>query len=282
MRLSGKKKATDEIYSLINDRHRAVHHTLTKNEKGSWLLDIGCGTGQLAIEADLKGYQSIGIDFAEEMIHQADINAADEKSNAKFKTASVFDFSPERKFHVISAMGFIEYISLQQLENFLEFCNQNTTENGSISIGSRNRLFNLTTFNEYTEIENKLGSINELLKEASLCISSKNKDVFIRSMRDFIGTSSLVQNSTHPLTGIEVGTRYQFTPSDLMHKIEKHGFQVTNIFPINYHAFHPSIHDEKILKIRKYIAEEISSNHLSEYRHLPNSSSFVIEAFKIA
>ena len=63
-------KATDEVYSVIKDRHRAAHQTLSQYSKGSSLLDVGCGTGQLAIESVANGYNALGIDFAEEMINQ--------------------------------------------------------------------------------------------------------------------------------------------------------------------------------------------------------------------
>lgn len=277
-----QNKATDEIYSLINDRHRAVHHILSTFGNGSRLLDVGCGTGQLAIEASSKGFKSLGLDFAEEMINTAEANAINQKSKARFKIGSIFDFVPKEKYHVISAMGFIEYISLEQLENFLSFCNSYTTDRGAISIGSRNRLFNLTTYNQYTEIEKKLGTIDQLLEEASICVLSQNNEEFIKAMREYMGSISLTQNDSHPITGIEVGTRYQFTPSDLMHKIEKHGFKVINIYPVNYHAFHPGINSENFITHRKQIAEVVSKNFQSEFRLLPNASSFVMEAIKNA
>ena len=280
--LDWQKKASDEVYSVITDRHRAVHRTLSRYSNDSYLLDVGCGTGQLAIESTSNGYRALGIDFAEEMIAQAKINAKNLQSRAEFQTESIFDFFPKEQYHVISAMGFIEYISLEQLEDFLIFCNRNSIEDGSISIGSRNRLFNLTTFNEYTELEKQLGSINELFEEASICISSKSTEEFLNSMRGFIGSSSLVQNEAHPLTGIDVETRYQFTPSDLMHRIERHGFTVTNIYPVNYHAFNPVIDGENNLLLKKQIAEMISVDGQTDFRYIPNASSFVMEATKSA
>lgn len=276
-----QKKANEEIFSTINDRHRAVHKTLSTFGNGSRFLDVGCGTGQLAIEASFNGFSALGLDFAEEMINQAKVNATNQKSNAKFKTASIFDFVPTEKYNVISAMGFIEYISLKQLDDFLAFCNSNTTDNGAISIGSRNRLFNLSTFNEYTELEKKLGTINTLFEEASICVSSKSNEEFITSMRNYMGSKSLIQNESHPITGIEVATRYQFTPSDLMYRIEKHGFKVSNIYSVHYHAFNPAIGNENFLTIRKKISEMVSENFQADFRFLPNSSSFVIEAKKV-
>ena len=277
-----QNKAVDDVYSMINDRHRAAHRTLSNFPCGSRLLDVGCGTGQLAIEAASGGYSAFGLDFAEEMIAQAEVNSASQKSSAKFETVSVFDFAPKEKYHVISAMGFIEYISLEQLDEFLVFCSSNTTEDGAISIGSRNRLFNLITFNEYTELEKKLGTLDTLFDEAAICISSKSNEEFINSMRNYIGSTNLVQNETHPLTGIEVATRYQFTPSDLMHRIETHGFKVTNVYPVNYHAFHPIIESETVINVALKIAEMVSEDFQGEFRLLPNASSYVMEAIKVA
>jgi SAM-dependent methyltransferase len=280
--LNWQKKASDEVYSVINDRHRAVHRTLSTFSSGSRLLDVGCGTGQLGIEAASNGFVALGLDFAEEMITQATRNAVDQRSEAKFQTGSIFEFKPKEKYDVISAMGFIEYISLNQLDEFLVFCNSNMSSNGAISIGSRNRLFNITTFNDYTKLEGRLGTIDKLFDEASICVSSKSNEEFINYMRDYIGSTGLVQNDSHPITGIEVATRYQFTPSDLMHRIEAHGFRVTNIYPVNYHAFHPAVDSKKITNMNKEISDMVSEDYQTEYRLLPNASSFVIEAFKVA
>lgn len=277
-----QNKALDQVYSVINDRHRAAHRTLSKFPKGSSLLDVGCGTGQLAIEASANGFTSLGIDFAEEMISQAELNAKNIGSKAKFLTGSIFEFSPKERYHVVSAMGFIEYISLKQLDDFLGFCRTITTNDGAISIGSRNRLFNITTFNEYTKLERKLGTLDKLFDEAEICIASNNNEEFLNSMRTYMGSSGLVQNDTHPHTGIEVTTRYQFTPSDLMHKIEEHGFRVTNLYSVNYHSFNPSVKNTNILAMRKEISDFVSVNLQNDFRLLPNSSSFVMEAFKVA
>ena len=48
--------AEDSIFSTIQNRHLAVLETLKKFEKDSSILDIGCGTGQLAIEASSMGW----------------------------------------------------------------------------------------------------------------------------------------------------------------------------------------------------------------------------------
>jgi 2-polyprenyl-3-methyl-5-hydroxy-6-metoxy-1,4-benzoquinol methylase len=275
-----QSKAENLSYGIINDRHRAVHKTLKLYPKGSSLLDIGCGTGQLAIEASKLGYKANGIDFADEMISIAKNNNVKKKTSALFETCSVFDYIPNRRFDVISAMGFIEYISLKQLDELLVFCFKNLNSNGSISIGSRNRLFNITTFNDYTDLEIKISAIGSLLEEAKICISSKDFDEFLIKLNKFSKEVNLVQNETHPITGIEVETRFQFTPSDLLKKIQSFGFNVTAIYGINYHAFGTATRNEEIISIGKEISELISDKYQSNFALLPNCSSFVMEAKK--
>jgi len=275
-----QKKAENSLYTVINDRHRAAHKTLDLYPTGARLLDVGCGTGQLAIEAALKNFVSVGIDFAEEMVTIARKNAADTGSKASFESGSIFDYHPSQKFDVISAMGFIEYISMEQLNELLGFSFDHLCDGGSISIGSRNRLFNVTTYNEYTKIEQKLGTIDKLMQEANIAIISSNIDEYLHNIRSFISDTEFVHNETHPITGIDVQTRYQFTPSDLLEKVEKAGFKVTNIYPVNYHAFNPAVENAEIISIKAEIAELVSVKHQSDFRLLPNSSSFVLEAKK--
>lgn len=275
-----QKKANDNVYSVINDRHRATHLTLDQYPIESSLLDVGCGTGQLAIEASERGFSAVGLDFAEEMISMAKKNAIDSNSNASFEVASIFEYNSNNTYDIISAMGFIEYISLEQLQQFLEFCYNNLSSNGAISIGSRNRLFNLTTFNKYTELEKQLGTVDQLITESTVIMSANSNVNFIKKLRDLSKSIDLSQSKAHPKTGIDVDTRYQFTPGDLMNKIEGIGFKVTNIYPVHYHAFNPMIDDDRLLEFRKQVSETISAHHQSDFRYLPNSSSFVIEAKK--
>ena len=94
---------------------------------------------QLAIEASQIGHHALGIDFASEMVEIAKRNNNEIGGSAEFEAASVFDYEPCGCFDMVSAMGFIEYISLGELEQFLLSANSWLSESGAISIGSRNR-----------------------------------------------------------------------------------------------------------------------------------------------
>ncbi len=147
---------------------------------------------------------------------------------------------------------------------------KNLKPRGSISVGSRNRLFNVATYNDYTKMEKGLSTIDSLIEEASLIISAMEKSELILNLRKF-----------RLITGIGVETRYQFTPSDLISRIEKYCFNVSNIYPVNYHAFNPAILSDEMLKnVGRQISELISAQQQLNFRLLTNSSSFVLEAMK--
>lgn len=270
-------KTEDEAYSTIHNRHQAVFETMKKYPTGSALLDVGCGTGQLAIEASQKGWQAQGIDFAEDMIEIAKQNNQQASAGAEFQVGSIFAFEPETKYDVISAQGFIEYISLGQLEQFLAFLKTICNPGGSIAIGSRNRLFNVHSINEFTRIEHELGTMDSLIEEAIALHTSKTQAEAVECIRNL--KSEYVQPDKHPLTGIGVDTRYQFTPSDLANKMHQAGFTVKAVYPVHFHPFPVNtMQDAEISEIHKEMARFASDKMITNHQLVPYSSSYVLEA----
>ena len=64
------------------------------------LLDVCCGTGQLAVHFLERGYHVVGLDLSEEMLHYARRNTARyvESGQARFFRADAADFSLEERF----------------------------------------------------------------------------------------------------------------------------------------------------------------------------------------
>jgi 2-polyprenyl-3-methyl-5-hydroxy-6-metoxy-1,4-benzoquinol methylase len=200
-------KATDQGYSLIENRHNAVLESMKGFPQGSSILDVGCGTGQLAIQASKLGWKASGIDFAQEMIDICRVNSANENANAEFSCASVFDYSVAvGSIDVISAQGFIEYIALMQLDQFLSFSQKGLKSGGVLALGSRNRLFNLHSLNEFTELESTLGTVANLLLESHTIQSAKSQQEAIAHLE--LLAMEYPQPILHPLTGVKVETRY--------------------------------------------------------------------------
>ncbi len=274
-----QEKSTDRVYSLIADRHRAVHQTLGLYPKSSYFLDVGCGTGQLAIEASEKGYLATGIDYAEEMIEVCRANAKQQASNAKFELSSMFDYSPQQRFEVISAQGFIEYLALPELSDFFGFLRRHLKPGGSVAIGSRNRLFNLFSLNEFTKLEVDLGNYESLLQESMVVREADSQEQLIQQLLELYRNQNVTLPADHKFTGIDVSTRHQFSPGDLIARFDREGFAAKRIFPVHFHAFVPQDNfPPDLLEMRKNIANAISIQFQDSYQLLQQSSSFVVEA----
>lgn len=275
-----QKKAEDAVYSVINDRHRAVHEVMKCYPTGSVLLDVGCGTGQLAIEASRQGWDAFGLDFAQEMIDKARENNAADGTRARFVCASVFDFDfTAHKFDVISAQGFVEYISRDQLDEFLSLAAGALTPGGAVAIGSRNRLFNILSFNEYSEMERDLGSIEMLIEEAIALEGAGSQQEAIERISKLEGEYR--QPERHPKTGIGVATRYQYSPRELVEILARNGLKATGIYPVHYHAMPVSVlSDAALFDIQRQTAEYLSRHMISNPVFVPRSSSYVMMAIR--
>ena len=155
--------------NVIEQRNNYVVD-VSKEVNAKKVLDVGCGSGDLAISLASNGIQCLGLDFSDEMINEAKRKTPSKaKELLSFECGSFFDFSnANSSFDLVSANGFIEYISLEQLDEFISKSRELLTKNGSLVFGSRNRLFNIFSLNAFTEVEIKNGTHTLLLKEAML------------------------------------------------------------------------------------------------------------------
>ena len=276
-----QSKATTDVYNVIEDRHSAVKHAIERHGKVKDFLDVGCGTGQLCIEVDALGARSVGIDFAPEMIAKCVENAQSAGSKAEFKCASAFEapFTNE-SFDAVSAQGFIEYITLEQLHDFLKVAHDILRVGGVLALGNRNRLFNVLSLNDYTMMEALLGTLGHLTEEAVLIEKAVSQEDAIQRLGKF--EHSYGHPVSHPETGIKVDTRYQYSPSELVQKLVSFGFKVECLYPVNYHAF-PSalLSDPGYKNMHLHMAASVRLHNYDVHQLLPFSSSFVISAIKI-
>ena len=156
--------------NVISQRNNYVIEVVKMRKKNLKTLDVGCGTGELVHEIAKLNVHAVGVDFAGEMIRLAqEIALKDNLANAEFVCASVFDFKMvDNSFDVISANGFLEYISYEQFDSFLTIALNALQKDGSLVLGSRNRLFNIFSLNEYTSNELSNHNVEKLLIEAIL------------------------------------------------------------------------------------------------------------------
>jgi 2-polyprenyl-3-methyl-5-hydroxy-6-metoxy-1,4-benzoquinol methylase len=276
-----QRKSTQHTFSVIDNRHHAVLESIKAHPNPATFLDIGCGTGQLAIQVANMGLKSLGIDFAKEMIDKCTSNNIDAKAKAEFQCASIFDANiKENAFDIISAQGFIEYISLEQLDDFLSLVEKSLKQGGALALGSRNRLFNLHSLNEYTKIELALNNIDNMIQEALVIQNAENQESMINQLSNL--QIQYRHPEKHPETGILVDTRFQFTPCELISKFKKHNLKPKRLFPVHYHGLPlQALKSNKFQELHNDMANLISSTYINDPMFVPYSSSFVIEAVKI-
>lgn len=232
-----------EEINIIQQRNNYVIYAIENRHATVSAMDVGCGAGGLVCNIAQRGIAAVGIDFAEEMINEAQENARKKNlANAQFYCASIFDYDcSTTRYDVISANGFIEYISLEQLNQFLAISYKALNPSGSLIVHSRNRLFNLLSLNRFTLMEIESGCVIALLKEAVSLASC----VSIGEMSG-MKTAPLQNSSTrHPKTsGIEIATRYQYTPMQLLQIFMRKGFEFVHIYPIHIHGVTPMFKDK--------------------------------------
>lgn len=275
-----RQKAEGSVQQKVNvikQRNDYVIEVAKNKDQCSSYLDVGCGTGELVCEITKHGIKAVGVDFAAEMIELCRQKAINENAaGAEFIHASIFDYKPDSlKFDLISANGFLEYISGVQLLNFVYHARSLLAPRGSIVVGSRNRLFNLISLNEYTQMEIVKDALDKLVAEAMIFTSAESPEECFEDLLCF--DDPLPSVDRHPLTGIGVNTRHQYTPGQLIRLLNSVGFKVVGLIPVHYHGApprfrieHPSAH----VAVAEFMQEFASRCHYL----IPFASTFMLHA----
>lgn len=263
--------------NIIQQRNGYVLDVIKERTATRTALDVGCGTGDLVCDIAKLGINAAGVDFAQDMIDLALQKVQVEHlSNASFQCCSIFDFAfKPQQFDVISANGFIEYISQQQLDEFFDLADASLAPGGSFIVGSRNRLFNLFSLNSFTQMELQAGDSEALLSEAVLLASGQP----LESLLDKTVAALQKTDTEHTRTGIDVTTRFQYTPMQIAAQLHKRGFKIVEIYPIHIHCAPPTFKDAYPE------AHAATSNLLQSHARkcpalLPSASSFMLHALK--
>jgi SAM-dependent methyltransferase len=91
----------DRFSRYMEDSARGYYESLDI-PPGAKLLDVACGSGQLALMASRDGFDSTGVDIAENLIERARERAAAERLSAHFETADAEALPfPDASFDVV-------------------------------------------------------------------------------------------------------------------------------------------------------------------------------------
>jgi len=273
-----KAKASGEgKVNIIQQRNGYVIEIIKDRKQTKSILDVGCGTGDLVCDLAKQGINSTGVDFAQDMIALALNNVKEEQlEKAHFECCSIFDFDfSKQNFDVISANGFIEYISQDELSEFFDIVYDALALNGSFVVGSRNRLFNLFSLNTFTHKELNGSDVETLLKESAALASGKKIEEISRKK----AVSLQKHDIKHTKTGIDVTTRYQYTPLQLLNMLNDRGFEAVEIYPIHIHSA-PPIFKDKHPEIHASISNLLQAYARQCSELIPFSSSFMLHVQK--
>ncbi len=175
----------------------------------------------------------------------------------------------------MSAQGFIEYISESELNEFIKILSQILKKNGMAVVGSRNRLFNVVSMNEYTQMEIEMGTIRHLISESISMQMSPSQQSLFKTLNHL--NVEIERPESHPNTGINVTTRYQYTPSELIARFRDAKLIPSQIYPINFHSIPQSLLNDKRLRlIKDQLSSSVANDYSTSHQFVPFSSSFVI------
>jgi SAM-dependent methyltransferase len=104
------------LRASVHERFRLAFNLLG-DMAGRSVLDIGCGTGRYMFESVKRGaVDVVGLDAASGAIEAARLMARDlgMEKRVEFHQADFMDYEPRRKFNVIFAIGYYDYILTPQ------------------------------------------------------------------------------------------------------------------------------------------------------------------------
>jgi len=245
------------------------------------VLDIGCGTGDLVLDIARRGVEAVGIDFAADMVRICEASRVEAGlERARFQHVSVFDFDSQGEtYDLISAQGLIEYISADQLDDLCRRALKLLAPGGAFVVGSRNRLFNAFSLNAFTDMERKLGILDQMMLEAEAIAATADGAGALAAAEGI--ARSYPQPERHPETGVTVSVRYQYTPGELSRLLRGHGFAPASIFGAHYHALPPSVAKDWP-QLHAELSEFIYRERRSDHRLLPQCTTFVLDVRKPA
>jgi 2-polyprenyl-3-methyl-5-hydroxy-6-metoxy-1,4-benzoquinol methylase len=140
------------------------------------LLDLGCGGGDLCLEAAGQGFEVCGVDIAEGMIAEAEERRAglppELRSRVSFVLGDALGARAEDGHDAVTAIGLLEY--LPDDAPFFERAASLVRPGGVLVVSCRNRLFNMASLNDYTGQEVATGAASELLDELTALQSAND------------------------------------------------------------------------------------------------------------
>jgi 2-polyprenyl-6-hydroxyphenyl methylase/3-demethylubiquinone-9 3-methyltransferase len=217
---------------------------------GSKLVDLGCGGGQLCVHAAELGWSAIGVDVAEAMIEEARANAGSvvvEWIVGAYDESGLLDGEAD----AVTALGLIEYFD-DDGGLFAEAARL-LRPGGRFAVSCRNRLYNLLSANDYTQLELEqggeaprlLGELRDVLAAASdddlhaLALSVAESAEGLRAAVDADRAEPPPELHDH-VRAFQRGRR-QHTPAELEAVAAERGLTLVETVALHPHPLPPAL-----------------------------------------
>lgn len=255
-----EKMAYNKEKKYLRFPSSAQRENITVNEikkiassKNISIIDLGCANGELVRHLLRDGFKNVhGVDNSAKMIALAkqflkkEIPAVD--ANAVFSVCDVDDLKENRPFDVITGMGIIEY--LLDLNSFFSKVAKGLKKGGYAFIESRNKLFNLSSANRYTE-ESDIGTLVKSVGDSARFSPIQDKKSIEKIvLRTFVAIGNNLKTVT-PQKSKE-GKKFesypfslpQYTPQEIAALCQKHSLKVKYVIYYHPHPFPPKFSHE--------------------------------------
>jgi SAM-dependent methyltransferase len=224
----------------------AIEGVAPAMQKGSRLVDLGCGGGQLCIHAAHLGWRPVGVDVAPSMIDEARLATGDLEIDwvvAGYEESGL----PSGDFDALTALGLIEY--LEDDGGLFAEAARLLHVGGRLAVSCRNRLYNLFSANDYTANEDESERLLEELRET--LAGTQREDLY--ALADSLAEAAdelrraASEDAAEPPPELHdhirafARGRKQHTPRDVGAIGEQHGFRHVETLALHPHPLPPSL-----------------------------------------
>lgn len=220
------------------------------------LTDLGCGGGELCTHAAGLGFEVTGVDIAAGMIEEAEgrRRALPEAAQRRlrFRTGDALSTGlPAGSADAVTALGFVEYLVGD--DAFFAEAARLLRPGGVLVVSCRNRLFNLSSLNDYTREEIEAGGAGALLAELRVFAPDDQARDRLRELaarlRDAAdglneALAEDIAEAGQPVTAPEMPSftrpRRQHTPHGLSAAAARRGFEAPTFLAVHPHPLPPA------------------------------------------
>lgn len=269
------EQKADKRVNTVRQRNGIALRSLSEvSSVAGRVVDLGCGAGHLAVDCAEQGEQALGIDFSHAMISLAKTLAHEQGVTAlcEFHESSLFDYDfGNEMFKMVSALGFIEYFEPSELQKVFSVFDALALPQGRIVVGSRNRLFNIFSLNDFSLCEIRSETLACLVEESMLLNQSAAQE-------DALDMLSKVEHNIphlkqYPETQTAVAG-YQYLPSQVVQIGLGFGWRARAIYGIRYHPVTPKLFGDHAHENTDF-AQRLYEEQSHKAGYLPFCSSFV-------